>query len=36
MRHGRIITELSGEGINEQAVLTAAFAESTAKGTVSS
>lgn len=36
MRHGRIITELSGEGINEQAVLAAAFAESTNKGTVPS
>jgi simple sugar transport system ATP-binding protein/ribose transport system ATP-binding protein len=33
MRHGRIITELWGEGINEQAVLAAAFAESTNKGT---
>ena len=36
MRHGRIITELSGEGINEQAVLAAAFAESTSKGAIPS
>jgi len=36
MRHGRIITELSGERINEQAVLAAAFAEPTIEGTVSS
>ena len=27
MRHGRIITELSGDDMNEQAVLAAAFAE---------
>jgi simple sugar transport system ATP-binding protein/ribose transport system ATP-binding protein len=33
MRHGRIITELSGERINEQAVLAAAFTESTNEGT---
>jgi ABC-type sugar transport system ATPase subunit len=36
MRHGRIITELSGERINEQAVLAAAFAEPINGGTVSS
>jgi len=36
MRHGRIITELSGERINEQAVLAAAFAEPTTEGSVSS
>jgi simple sugar transport system ATP-binding protein/ribose transport system ATP-binding protein len=36
MRHGRIITELSGEGINEQSVLAAAFAESTSKGVIGS
>jgi rhamnose transport system ATP-binding protein len=36
MRHGRIITELSSERINEQAVLAAAFAEPTSEGTVSS
>jgi hypothetical protein len=36
MRHGRIITELTGEGINEQAVLAAAFAESTSKGAIPS
>ncbi len=36
MRHGRIITELSGERINEQAVLAAAFAEPTTEGTVPS
>ena len=34
MRHGRIITELSGERMNEQAVLAAAFAEPTNEGTV--
>jgi ABC-type sugar transport system ATPase subunit len=33
MRHGRIITELSGERMNEQAVLAAAFAEPTNEGT---
>jgi simple sugar transport system ATP-binding protein/ribose transport system ATP-binding protein len=33
MRHGRIITELSGERMNEQAVLAAAFTESSNKGT---
>jgi hypothetical protein len=32
MRHGRIITELVGERINEQAVLAAAFTESSTKG----
>jgi len=32
MRHGRIITELAGERINEQAVLAAAFTESNSKG----
>lgn len=36
MRHGRIITELSGERINEQAVLEAAFTEPTNRGTVPS
>lgn len=37
MRHGRIITELSGERMNEQAVLAAAFAEPTInEGMVSS
>jgi ABC-type sugar transport system ATPase subunit len=36
MRHGRIITELAGEQINEQAVLAAAFAEPAIGGTVSS
>ena len=37
MRHGRIITELSGEGMNEQAVLAAAFTEPTInEGMVSS
>jgi rhamnose transport system ATP-binding protein len=36
MRHGRIITELTGERMNEQAVLSAAFTESTTEGTVSS
>jgi ABC-type sugar transport system ATPase subunit len=36
MRHGRIITELSGERINEQAVLEAAFTEPTSRGTVPS
>jgi ABC-type sugar transport system ATPase subunit len=33
MRHGRIITELSGERMNEQAVLAAAFTESSSEGT---
>jgi simple sugar transport system ATP-binding protein/ribose transport system ATP-binding protein len=33
MRHGRIITELSGERMNEQAVLAAAFTESSNEGT---
>jgi simple sugar transport system ATP-binding protein/ribose transport system ATP-binding protein len=33
MRHGRIITELSGERMNEQAVLAAAFTESNNEGT---
>jgi simple sugar transport system ATP-binding protein/ribose transport system ATP-binding protein len=36
MRHGRIITELTGDRMNEQAVLSAAFTESTTEGTVSS
>jgi rhamnose transport system ATP-binding protein len=35
MRHGRIITELSGDGLNEQAVLAAAFAEPSNEGVVS-
>jgi rhamnose transport system ATP-binding protein len=35
MRHGRIITELSGERMNEQTVLAAAFAESSNEGMVS-
>jgi hypothetical protein len=33
MRHGRIITELSGDRMNEQVVLAAAFAESSNEGT---
>lgn len=33
MRHGRIITELSGDRMNEQTVLAAAFAESSNEGT---
>jgi hypothetical protein len=35
MRHARIITELSGDRLNEQAVLAAAFAEPTNEGMVS-
>ncbi|MGB8196561.1 MAG: sugar ABC transporter ATP-binding protein [Acidimicrobiales bacterium] len=35
MRHGRIITELSGDQMNEQAVLAAAFAETSNEGVVS-
>src|SRR6202167_9827 len=35
MRHGRIITELSGDRMNEQAVLAAAFAEPSSEGTES-
>jgi ABC-type sugar transport system ATPase subunit len=35
MRHGRIITELSGDAMNEQTVLAAAFAEPSSEGTVS-
>jgi simple sugar transport system ATP-binding protein/ribose transport system ATP-binding protein len=35
MRHGRIITELSGDAMNEQTVLAAAFAETSSEGTES-
>lgn len=35
MRHGRIITELSGDAMNEQSVLAAAFAEPSSEGAVS-
>jgi ABC-type sugar transport system ATPase subunit len=35
MRHGRIITELSGDAMNEQRVLAAAFAEPSSEGTES-
>jgi ABC-type sugar transport system ATPase subunit len=35
MRHGRIITELSGDAMNEQTVLAAAFAEPSSEGAVS-
>lgn len=34
MRHGRIVSELTGDDMNEQAVLAAAFAEPTAVGGV--
>jgi rhamnose transport system ATP-binding protein len=33
MRHGRIVTELTGERMNEQAVLAAAFTEASNEGT---
>jgi simple sugar transport system ATP-binding protein/ribose transport system ATP-binding protein len=35
MRHGRIVTELSGDAMNEQNVLAAAFTESSNEGAVS-
>ncbi len=35
MRHGRIVTELSGDAMNEQNLLAAAFTESSNEGAVS-